>query len=150
MPDRMKISDEITVGAQPSEAELKAMADGGTKSIVSLRTDDEEMQRISPQEEGELARSFGMEYVNIPVDMENASPDLVDRFRDALDDLPKPAYVHCRLGKQAGAFTMMDQAVRKGMTGEELLEAAQNMGFECDDQSMVEFVKSYVDSKTGT
>lgn len=84
MPDRVQINDEITVGAQPSEAELKAMADAGTKSVINLRTDDEPMQRLSPEAEGRAAEEFGLHYVHIPVSMDTADGMLVDQFRDAL------------------------------------------------------------------
>lgn len=148
MPDRLQISDEITVGAQPSEAELKAMADGGTRSVINLRTSDEPMQRLSPDEEGDKAKEFGLDYAHIPVSMEDADAQLVDRFRQALDRAPKPVYVHCRLGKRAGAFTMMDRAVAQDMSGKQTLQTAQEMGFQCDEESLAAFVKGYVNEHT--
>jgi uncharacterized protein (TIGR01244 family) len=147
MPDRIKINDDIMVGAQPSEAELKAMADDGFKSVISLRTDDEPMQRLSPDEEGDKAREFGLEYTCIPVSMDQADHALVDRFRQQLDDAPKPVYVHCRMGKRAGAFVMMDQAVKNDLTGQQTLEKAEEMGFQCDEESLEKFVRTYVDSR---
>ena len=147
MPDRIQINDDITVGAQPSEAELKAMADEGVKSLVNLRTDDEPMQRLSPEEEGRIAREFGLEYAHIPVSMEEADMQLVDRFRKQLDRLSKPAYIHCRLGKRAGAFVMMDQGVKTDMSGEKVLKSAEDMGFEWDEEALAGFVKDYVNSR---
>lgn len=148
MPERVQVSDQITVGAQPSEAELKTMADEGTRTVISLRTEGESMQRLSPEEEGEVVRKFGMEYVHLPVSMEDADAELVDRFREALDRVPKPVFVHCRLGKRAGAFVMMDQAVERGMSGKKTIQRAEEMGFECDEEALAGFVREYVNAHT--
>jgi uncharacterized protein (TIGR01244 family) len=147
MPDRLKINDEVTVGAQPSEAEIKALADDGFKTIINLRTNGEEMQPLEPDAEGELARGHGMQYVNLPVAMEDAGPELVDEFRRKLQQVPKPAYIHCKLGKRAGAMVMMDKGVREAKSGGRVLEEAEQMGFQCDQESLANFVKQYVDDR---
>ncbi len=41
---------------------------------------------------------------------------------------------------------MMHQAVEQGMTGEQTLKQAEEMGFECEQEELREFVKNYVDS----
>ena len=147
VPDRMNISDEVTIGAQPSEAELHAMVEDGVRTVISLRHEGEDMQPLSPDEEGEQVRRLGMRYVNIPVAMDDAGPELVDRFRRALEEAPKPVYVHCKLGKRAGAFAMMDQAVRKGWSGEQTIRKADEMGFECENRQLVDFVRDYVNRR---
>ncbi len=149
MPDRMKISEQITVGAQPSEAELKAMSQDGIASIINLRTDGEDMQPISPQAEADLARQYEMQYQSLPVSMSDADASLVDQFRKTLADAKKPVFVHCKLGKRAGAFVMMHQAVEAGWSGEQTLKKAEEMGFECDNEKLESFVKDYVDQKAG-
>ncbi len=146
MPERIQINQQITVGAQPSEAELKAMSEEGVKSVINLRTADEKMQRLDPEAEGRTVRKFGMQYVHVPVSMEQADEELVDRFRHELDEAAKPVYIHCRMGKRAGAFTMMDQAVKKDMQGQETIEKAEDMGFECEEEALANFVRKYVDS----
>ncbi len=146
MPERISINDEITVGAQPSEAELKGMADDGFRTVINLRADGEDMQPMSTDAEGAKAESFGLEYVSIPVTAEGMDSELVDRFRETLHRAAKPVLVHCSGGKRAGAFVMMDLAVKNGMTGEQTIGAAEQMGFECDDKSIAEFVKQYIDT----
>jgi uncharacterized protein (TIGR01244 family) len=148
MPDRIQINDQITVGAQPSEAELKAMADSGFESVINLRTSDEPMQRLSPEEEGQIAKRLGLDYGHIPVSMESADEELVDRFRQTLDRLPKPVYIHCRLGKRAGAFAMMDQAVEQDISGRQAIQTAEQMGFQCDEEALARFVRDYVNQRT--
>lgn len=148
MPDRMKINDQITIGAQPSEAELKTMADNGMKTIINLRTEDEDMQRIDPDAEGQLAKKHGLAYVSLPTSIQNAGSEHVDSFRDALEQADKPVFIHCKLGKRAGAFVMMHQAIQQGWSGQQTLDKAQEMGFECENEEMERFVREYVDSKS--
>lgn len=146
MPDRMKITDDITVAAQPSEAELQALAGEGFRTVLNLRHDGEDHQPLAPAAEGEVVREAGMAYVTLPVSMKDAGPALVDRFREALSKADKPAFVHCKLGKRAGAFVMMDHAVKQGWSGQETLDQAAAMGFDCDSEKLADFVRDYVDS----
>lgn len=148
MPDRMKISDELTIGAQPSEAELKAMANDGVRTIINLRTEEEDLQRIEPDEEARLAQKYGLAYVSLPTSIDSDGPGHVDRFRQELHGADKPVFIHCKLGKRAGAFVMMDKAVSAGWSGRKALDQAEQMGFECDNEQMERFVRDYVDQKT--
>ena len=99
MEKSMKISDQVTVGAQPSEDQLQQLGEQGFKSVVNFRTEGEEDQPLSPQAEGEKVKTGGLEYLHIPVSMKAMGPELVDQFREKFADLPKPVYAHCKSGK---------------------------------------------------
>lgn len=146
MPDHMQINDELTVGGQPTEAEIQTLAKDGFKSIVNFRTAGEDDQPLSPDEEPRKVVAAKMKYFHIPVSMKSLDQAKVDEFRKQLKSLPKPVFAHCKSGKRAGAMAMMHVAVEKGMTGEQTLSQAKDMGFECDVPQMKELVKSYVDS----
>ena len=143
--DTMKINDEVSVGAQPSEEQLAEFARNGVKTVVNFRTEGEEDQPLSPQAEGEKVRALGMEYLHVPVSMKAMGPEVVDGFREKFPELPKPLYAHCKSGKRAGAMVMMHIASEQGMSGAETLEQAEQMGFKCDQPELKEFVERYVD-----
>lgn len=145
MEGRKRINDQLTVGAQPTEEQLKQLAEEGFKSVVNLRMSGEKEQPLSPDEEGEKVRDLGLEYVHIQVPMTAMQPEQVDRFRKEVKRLPGPVFVHCYLGKRAGAFAMMDTACEAGISGDQTLEQAEQMGFKCDVPELREFVKGYVD-----
>ena len=147
MNEPMKLNEQLTVGAQPSEARLQDLKAQGFGSVVNLRCEGEEEQPLSPQEEGEKARGLGFEYLHIPVSTEKMQPEQVDEFRSKINTLPAPVYVHCKSGMRAGAFSMMHMAVENGMTGKQTIEQAMQMGFECDKPGMKEFVQGYIDSQ---
>lgn len=146
MVEKMKINDQVTVGPQPSEEEINRLNQQGFKTVVNFRTDGEDEQPLSPDAEGEKVRAAGLEYLHIPVSMKSMGPELVDQFRAKYPDLPKPAFAHCKSGKRAGAMVMMHVAVEQGMSGEQTLQKADEMGFECEQEELREFVKNYVDN----
>lgn len=145
MQDRMKISDQITVGAQPTEEKIPQLAREGFKSVINLRTVGEKEQPLSPEEEGAKVKAAGMSYLHIPVSSQAMSPEQVDQFREELTRQPGPVFVHCHKGKRAGAFAMMHAAVGAGWSGEETLQKAEQMGFACDQPALKDFVKGYID-----
>jgi len=142
----MRINDQVTVGPQPSEEEISKLHQEGFQSIVNFRTEGEEEQPLSPDAERKKVESAGMTYLSIPVSMKSMDPAQVDQFCSQFKDLPKPLYAHCKTGKRAGAMVMMHMAVESGMTGDQTLQKAQEMGFECDKEELKAFVKNYVDS----
>lgn len=145
MQQSMKINDDVTVGGQPDDGQLAELSRGGFKAVVNLRTAGEQDQPLSPEAEGERVRALGMEYAHLPVSTKDMRPEQVDEFRQKLASLPKPVFAHCHRGKRAGAFVMMGVAVEQGMSGDETLQQAEKMGFQCDQPELKEFVKGYVD-----
>ena len=149
MSERNKINDQVTVGAQVSEEEVKRLPQEGFKTVVNLREPGEQEQPISPDDERKFVEAAGMKYLHIPVSGKDMKAEQVDRFRRELGLLPGPVFVHCHKGKRAGAFAMMHTAVEAGMTGEETLQRAEQMGFECDTPQLKEFVAGYIDRNRG-
>jgi uncharacterized protein (TIGR01244 family) len=95
-----------------------------------------------------LVEQAGLKYPHLPVLSKDMKPELVDRFREELNSLPAPVFVHCHKGKSAGAFAMMAAAVDADWTGESTVETAEQMGFKCDTPRLKEFVTNYVDRHT--
>lgn len=147
MTEMFKINDYFAVGfGHPGQQDLEELARHGFRAVVNLRHQDEDNQPLQPDEEGEHVRSIGMKYVHIPVSGEALDESVVDRFRDSVSDLPAPIYVHCASGKRSGAFTMMHVASEENMSGDDAVQEAEAMGFECDSPGLEEFVRNYVDS----
>ncbi|MFQ6020072.1 MAG: beta-lactamase hydrolase domain-containing protein, partial [Dehalococcoidia bacterium] len=122
MENRIRIDDQLTIGAQPTEEQLKHLAKEGFRSVVNLRMPGEEEQPLSPEEEGEKVRALEIEYLHIPVSKKAMQPEQVDSFRQEIRRLPEPVFVHCHLGKRAGALAMMHTACEAGISGDQTLE----------------------------
>lgn len=142
-----KLLDEnFLVGGQPSEGTLTRLKEKvGMQSVVNLRTVHEIEDDLSPVQEGEACTELGLDYVHLPVSMNEMNHLLVDTFRNQVKDLPKPVYVHCASGMRAGAFVMMHLAVENGWSARECFAKAEEQGFECNKPEMKTFLKTFVD-----
>lgn len=145
MENTVTISDSITVARfEPDADEFARIAREGFRSVVSLQSGDEK-QKNPPDDERRMVEQAGLAFYHQPVTKDSLSDDAVDRFREALESLPKPVLMHCASGKRAGAMAMMHMGTEKGMSGEEVIGKAAEMGFECDTPELERFVRSYVD-----
>lgn len=152
MQDTVQINDRFTVAKfAPDGEQIRQAAQEGFRALINMQTEDEDKQlKMKPQDEGERANAAGLTYLHHPVDGETLSEDVVDAFRRRASELPGPVLVHCASGKRSGALVMMHIACDKGMTGEEVIEMAEEMGFECDTEKLENFVRDYVNNHNGT
>ena len=151
MQDTVQINDRFTVaGFAPEAEQISKIAQEGFRSLINLQTDDEDKKlKMKPKEEGRKAEEAGLTYLHHPVDGEKLSDDVVDAFRRKATELPAPVLVQCASGKRSGAFVMMHIGCEKGMSGDEVVEKAEEMGFKCDTPELEKFVKDYVNSHNG-
>ncbi|TQD36244.1 beta-lactamase hydrolase domain-containing protein [Haloflavibacter putidus] len=139
-----KVNDEISVAAfDPDENSFKTFAEKGFKSVINLQT-DAEAQNVSSETEKALAKNNNLNYRQIEVSEDKLSEAMVDNFRQELKNLPKPLVIHCKSGKRSGALVMMHIGCQKNMSGEEVIQQAEEMGFECDVPELEQFLKKYV------
>jgi uncharacterized protein (TIGR01244 family) len=108
-----------------------------------------EKKGLSPQEEARAADDAGLAYLHHPVEGDQLSDEVVDRFREKAAGLPSPVLVHCPSGKRSGAMVMMHLASEQGMSGKQVIEKAEEIGFECDTPELEAFVESYVERHNG-
>lgn len=127
----------LAVLAQPDEAELKALAEAGVKTVINLRNDGEDSMPMSVQEEGAVCEGLGMDYVGLPVSMKPAPPEgdgadakLATAFETVLTAAREagPVAVHCKLGQRAGAMVLIALARHQGWDAETAIDAAEGLG----------------------
>jgi len=148
MKEPISVTERFVVGQdQPQPQDVRELAERGFQSVVNLRTAGEEGETMTPEEEGEQVRKTGMTYTHIPVAGDSMGQQVVDQYREEAARLPGPVFVHCASGKRSGAFTMMDVGVAQGKSGDEVIDEALNLGFECDTPDMKDFVRNYVDER---
>ena len=89
-------SDDISFGAQPEPADLKALAARGGKTIINTRFPEEDQGDLPPERARAQAESLGMRYVNVPVSPVEFSPASLAEVSRALDEARAhgPTFVH--------------------------------------------------------
>ena len=130
----------------PDAKTLEQAASAGMKTVVNFRAAHEK-GGLDPDAEGLVAEKLGLNYLHHPVAPEDLSPETVDEFRRALDDLPQPVFLHCASGKRAGAMTLMALAADKGWDGDTALQEGKARGIDLAEDGIGQFIKSYADSK---
>ncbi|MEZ6196414.1 MAG: sulfur transferase domain-containing protein [Planctomycetota bacterium] len=130
------------VSAQPTEAELKAGAERGLASVVNFRRPSEAVDF----DERAAVEAAGMDYVAVPWNgVEELDDALLDRGRELLRDLPRPALFHCKSGNRVGPMWIAWRVLDEGADFEAAEKEARAMGLSTD--AYVERVRRYVDER---
>ena len=73
----LKIDDKICTSGQPTVDQLRSATEQGIQIVINLATLDSE---TTLEDEAGLVRDLGMEYVHIPVEWDNPTPENFETF----------------------------------------------------------------------
>lgn len=149
MGEPLCIDDGLCVASQPERQQFAELRDGGFRTVINLRVDNEEDGMLRPFDEGDLVREAGMEYMNLPVSMKQLRPEQVDEFCHAVESLEGPILVHCKSGKRAAAFAAACAARRHGWSSSQTLDELQKRGITLEDSPLRAFIANYIDQHGG-
>lgn len=120
-----KINDDLAIAGQIDVTQLTQITQDGFHAVLNLR---------SPQEPGFIAdeqlkaEGLGLEYVNIPLDIEQINDQITTLILQRISNLPKPILVHCDNAVRSAAIALMHIATRQGATLEEAFKQAKQLG----------------------
>lgn len=129
----------VATAGQPEEEHLKRLAEAGYKTVIDLRTSEED----PGFDEVEVVHKAGMEYVNIPVEHETIDEETLERFRELMKDPERrPVLVHCSSANRVGALLIPYLVLDEGKRPEEAEEIAAGVGLKSDElkQAALEYV----------
>jgi uncharacterized protein (TIGR01244 family) len=135
MTDRRQISAKVSVGGQPTAAELGGLREQGFATVVNLRLPGEPGQLLAPDDEKAAAAEAGLAYRHIPVSLAELDAAQVDELRAAIDTSTGPVYVHCGAGQRACSLGLLATS-----TGGDLAARAAELGLPATDERLVRFV----------
>jgi len=98
-----KVNDELILGGQPREDQLRSAAQDGFTTVINLATIN---PRYSLKDEPGLVRSLGMSYYHIPVEWENPTQADFESFEKIFKNLPAAGktLIHCAANFRVTAF----------------------------------------------
>lgn len=109
---------------QPTEEQLRILAQAGVKHIVNLRTASEQ-----DWDEAAFVKSLGMEYHSIPVartgGITSANAQSLSQLLERID---QPALVHCGSGNRVGALMAVSAAQSRGLDIDAAVAEGQRWG----------------------
>src|SRR5215207_8049322 len=130
MKDMGQPLEYLATAGQPEEEHLKRLAEAGYKTVIDLRTSEED----PGFDEAEVIYEAGMEYVNIPVGHDTIEEETFERFRELMKD-PKlrPVLVHCSSANRVRALLIPYLVLDEGKSTEEAEEVATEVGLKSDE-----------------
>ena len=125
----IQINENLTTTGQVIPKQLEQAIQEGFKSVLNLRSPDE---LGFSQDEQKVAEALGLYYTNVPlkVDLKNLNEEAITKILTTLEQIPKPAVVHCAAGMRSTAIALLSIAIQEGLTPEQTLARAKNLGFE--------------------
>lgn len=115
----------LRTGGQPTEAQLRALAAEGVRTVIDLRGENESRG----MDEAAVVQGLGMTYVTIPI---SGAGDLtVERAKAldaALDAAEGPVLVHCASGNRVGALLALEAFHADGASAEQALRIGDEAG----------------------
>ena len=143
----VKLRDNLAVGGQPTIDDLAQLARDGYGTIVNLRCVGETLGpgEPDPQAERQAAQSLGLDYVHIPISVDDLRFEDLDALEWAVDGarsgagrLDRAVYVHCGAGQRACALSLAASATNT--SADPVTEAARH-GFVIIDDKLAMFVR---------
>lgn len=141
--DCKRVSDDISIGGQPSLKELGTLRGRGFRTVINFRAEGEEPDQVSPSEEGRKVSAAGLQYVHFPVRLKTISAASVDHLRAAWPNLPKPVFAHCKCAKRAAAMMLAHIGSEHRLNVDQIRKQARDLGL-ADKPELIDFVCHYV------
>jgi uncharacterized protein (TIGR01244 family) len=137
MSEFKKISDDLSVAGQISGEQIPELATAGFKSVLNLRSPEEQGFL---QNEKEQAEAAGLEYANVPLNSQIPNQHLTAEAIKAIKDLPKPVFIHCAAGARAGGIALISNAIDDGLTYEQIVKKATELGVNLEQPHLRQFL----------
>lgn len=131
----IEISDRLWVGPRPSDTDLGELSARQFRSVLNLRTLAEASR---PEVERFAAEAVDLVYRHLPIDAAELTEGTLAAFRDAIERLPRPVYVHCAAGQRAIVLSLLVE--REDASADQILDEANTLGIAVKDSRLRAFV----------
>jgi uncharacterized protein (TIGR01244 family) len=125
-----KISDHLSISAQPSLSEFQGFRDEGFAAVVNARPDEEEPGQAGNAAERDAANSAGLSYTFIPVTGATTTEADIRAFQSALAGAKGPVLAHCKTGTRALLLHTLGEVLDGRMEPDDILAYGQSFGLD--------------------
>eukprot|EP00029_Vermamoeba_vermiformis_P007844 TRINITY_DN3505_c0_g1_i1.p1 TRINITY_DN3505_c0_g1~~TRINITY_DN3505_c0_g1_i1.p1 ORF type:complete len:149 (-),score=43.93 TRINITY_DN3505_c0_g1_i1:41-487(-) len=142
-PRVIKLTDDLAFGAQPSEPELKSLAQDGIKSVINMR---ETHEKGFIAEEQNLVESQGLKYDLLPIrDANDFTAEYTNNIIDKIEAMPKPILVHCNVGLTAAVASLLYVGKAMKVDADQVFAWASDLGYNLAFHAQLyQFIKDYM------
>ena len=120
------VNDRLATSGQPSEAQLRGIAEAGYRVVINLALHDD--PRYSLKDERASVESLGMRYIHIPVQFKSPTHDDLQKFFDAMDEhRDERIWLHCAANMRVSCFFGLYQVIREGLPQEQAFDVMDSV-----------------------
>jgi len=142
----LAVERRLTTSGQPTEAQLRALAEAGCEVVINLALHDNPRYSL-PDEPGSV-ESLGMEYVHIPVQFDAPTEaDLLAFFDTMETNRKKRLHVHCAANRRVTAFLGLYRVIREKRGVEDAFAPMQSIWE--PDEIWAGFISDRLEKYTG-
>lgn len=96
-----KVNNNLYRGGLPTEVDLQALKNFGVKTVISFRGLGDPTEKIQIEEEKNLVKALGMNFLNVQVPFDKPVPESIIKefFADVTNKKNQPLFVHCKGGR---------------------------------------------------
>jgi uncharacterized protein (TIGR01244 family) len=120
-----KINDDLAIAGQIAPEQLQQIYQQGFKSVINLRSPDEEGFLNNEQQHVE---ALGLNYINMPIKVEAMTAEIAGQVLNKIDELSKPALVHCNNSMRSAAIVLMHISTQQGVSLSQAFKQAEKIG----------------------
>ena len=126
--DSKALTAGLSVSAQITAADLRAIKDAGFRAIICNRPDGEGADQPTFEEIATAARAVGIEAEYLPIVAGKVTDEDAAAFDTALTELPGPVLAYCRTGTRSATLWSLSQADQRSVA--DILAATKAAGYE--------------------
>lgn len=142
------LDTDFSAAGQLGPVDIAEAARQGFKTIINNRPDGEGgPEQPSAEENRKAAEAAGITYHYIPMTPETLSAEMLEQFRQALADSPKPVLAHCKSGARSTALWAMVQCAHNSADVDQILSRAAEQGY--DLWNLKPVIERYVAATNG-
>lgn len=125
-----KITDKLTVAAQPSLTAFAALPQAGFAAVINNRPDGEDAAQPGTAAEAAAAQGAGLGYTHIPVTGPTITEADVRTFQAALASADGPVLAHCKGGTRALTLYVIGEVLDGRMAIQDVRGFGETHGFD--------------------
>lgn len=126
----VKITDQLSIAAQPDAVAFAALKAQGFAGVVSVRPDGEEPGQPGTEAEGRAAKAAGLGYSFVPVTGSTITEADIRAFQQAVAQVKGPVFAHCKSGTRALTLHALGEVLNGRMKREDVAEFGRVFGYD--------------------
>jgi uncharacterized protein (TIGR01244 family) len=124
----IKVNDRLSIGTQPSAADLKDLRAQGFASVINNRREGEDAAQPTAADSVAEASAAGLGYARQPVALSAITADDVRAFQNNVAKLEGPVFAHCKSGTRSLTLYTLGEVLDGRLQPTEIVPFGQKLG----------------------